>query len=175
MPYVLGIDIGSSNTAAAVARRRGATWTRPEAVPLSADSPLMPSVLCLAEDGSLRVGPPADVLALSGSKVRLRGFMIPMDSADRIAQFALVPSLFDCCFGAPPQLQHTVIVNCPPGKAVRYFQQEIEIEGTLKVEEKKEDEDPKKKRGFWSRVFGGRDKKADEDKKKDEPKKKSGG
>ena len=58
MPYVLGIDIGSSNTAAAVARRRGATWTRPEAVPLSAGSPLMPSVLCLAEDGSLRVGEP---------------------------------------------------------------------------------------------------------------------
>ncbi|MEW1587452.1 Hsp70 family protein [Micromonospora vinacea] len=61
MPYVLGIDIGSSNTAAAVARRRGATWTRPEAVPLSAGSPLMPSVLCLAEDGSLHVGePPTD-------------------------------------------------------------------------------------------------------------------
>ncbi|MFE9188034.1 Hsp70 family protein [Micromonospora sp. NPDC007208] len=59
MPYVLGIDIGSSNTAAAVARRRGATWTRPEAVPLSAGSPLMPSVLCLAEDGSLHVGEPA--------------------------------------------------------------------------------------------------------------------
>jgi penicillin-binding protein 1A len=38
-----------------------------------------------------------------------------------------------------------------------------------------EGEAPPKKRGFWSRVFGGRDKKADEDKKKDEPKKKSGG
>jgi hypothetical protein len=33
---------------------------------------------------------------------------------------------------------------------------------------------PAKKRGFWSRVFGGREKK-DEDTKKDEPKKKSGG
>jgi hypothetical protein len=31
-----------------------------------------------------------------------------------------------------------------------------------------------KKRGFWSRIFGGREKK-DEDRKKEEPKKKSGG
>ncbi|MBM0277528.1 Hsp70 family protein [Micromonospora tarensis] len=59
MPYVLGIDIGSTNTAAAVARRRGATWTRPEAVALSAGAPLVPSTLCLAEDGALHVGEPA--------------------------------------------------------------------------------------------------------------------
>ncbi|MET8043470.1 Hsp70 family protein [Micromonospora sp. NPDC005215] len=59
MPYVLGIDIGSTNTAAAVARRTGATWTRPEPVPLHVGSPVVPSVLCLAEDGSLHVGEPA--------------------------------------------------------------------------------------------------------------------
>ncbi|WP_435207607.1 Hsp70 family protein [Micromonospora sp. bgisy143] len=59
MPYVLGIDIGSTNTAAAVARRDGRTWTRPEAVPLNAGSPLVPSVLHLAEDGALHIGGPA--------------------------------------------------------------------------------------------------------------------
>ncbi|MEV4387883.1 Hsp70 family protein [Micromonospora sp. NPDC049580] len=58
MPYVLGIDIGSTNTAAAVARRDGRTWTRPEAVPLNAGSPLVPSVLHLAEDGALHIGGP---------------------------------------------------------------------------------------------------------------------
>jgi hypothetical protein len=82
---------------------------------------------------------PDDVRALSGAKLRLHGFMIPMDQADSITQFALVPSLFACCFGQPPQLQHTVIVNCPKGKAVSYFPDEIQVEGTLKVEEKKED------------------------------------
>lgn len=59
MPYVLGIDIGSTNTAAAVARRHGTTWTRPEVIPLTAGSALVPSVLCLSEDGSLHVGEPA--------------------------------------------------------------------------------------------------------------------
>jgi hypothetical protein len=82
---------------------------------------------------------PADVKNLSCSKLRLRGFMIPMDQADQITQFALVPSLFACCFGQPPQIQHTIIVNCPKGKAVSYFPDEIQVEGTLKVQEKKED------------------------------------
>jgi hypothetical protein len=82
---------------------------------------------------------PADVKALSGANLKLRGFMIPMDQADSITQFALVPSLFACCFGQPPQIQHTIIVNCPKGKAVGYFPDEISVEGKLNVDEKKED------------------------------------
>lgn len=82
---------------------------------------------------------PKDVLALTGSKVKLHGFMIPMDQADRITRFALVPSLFACCFGQPPQIQHTIVVECPEGKAVSYYPDEISVEGKLKVEEKKED------------------------------------
>ncbi|MFJ6198938.1 Hsp70 family protein [Micromonospora sp. NPDC092111] len=58
MPYVLGIDIGSTNTAASVARRRGATWARPEVVALADGSPTVPSVLHLAADGALVVGEP---------------------------------------------------------------------------------------------------------------------
>ncbi|MDZ5443385.1 Hsp70 family protein [Micromonospora sp. 4G57] len=58
MPYVLGIDIGSTNTAAGVARRRGATWARPEVVALDGGSATVPSVLHLATDGSLVVGAP---------------------------------------------------------------------------------------------------------------------
>jgi hypothetical protein len=82
---------------------------------------------------------PADVTALTGSKLRLRGYMIPMDQAENISQFALVPSLFSCCFGQPPQVQHTVVVNCPKGKAVNYYQDEIIVEGFLTVQEKKDD------------------------------------
>jgi hypothetical protein len=82
---------------------------------------------------------PKDVTELGGSKIRVHGFMIPMDQADRITRFALVPSLFACCFGQPPQIQHTIVVQCPEGKAVSYFPDEINVEGTLKVNEKKED------------------------------------
>src|SRR5882672_1137716 len=82
---------------------------------------------------------PEDVKALNGAKVRTHGFMIPLDQADNITEFALVPSLFACCFGQPPQVQHTMVVHTPKGKAVGYFPDEIVIEGTLVVNEKKED------------------------------------
>jgi hypothetical protein len=82
---------------------------------------------------------PKDVTEMAGNKIRVHGFMIPMDQADRITRFALVPSLFACCFGQPPQIQHTIVVTCPDGKAVSYFPDEINVEGTLKVNEKKED------------------------------------
>jgi len=82
---------------------------------------------------------PADVKALSGMKIRLRGFMIPMDQADKITQFALVPSLFACCYGQPPQVQHTIVCATPKGKSVTYYPDEIQVEGTLKVQEKKDE------------------------------------
>jgi hypothetical protein len=89
---------------------------------------------------------PKDVTDLTGSRLRLNGFMIPMDQTDKITKFALVPDLFACCYGQPPQLQHTVVVVCPAGKAVSYYPDEIRVEGTLKVEEKKDD-------GFIVSVF----------------------
>jgi len=82
---------------------------------------------------------PDDVKRLAGHPVRLRGFMIPMDQADNITKFALVPDLFACCFGQPPQIQHMIVANCPEGKAVGYSPDEIVVEGKLNVEEKKDD------------------------------------
>jgi hypothetical protein len=82
---------------------------------------------------------PQDVRNLDGVTIRLHGFMIPMDQAENITQFALVPSLFSCCFGQPPQIQHTIVSNCPKGKAVGYVPDEIVVEGQLHVKEKKDD------------------------------------
>jgi len=90
---------------------------------------------------------PQDVKDLTGSTLRLHGFMIPMDQAEQISQFALVPSLFACCFGQPPQIQHTIVVNCPKGKAVSYFGDEIVVDGVLTVEERKDDD------GYITSIF----------------------
>ena len=89
---------------------------------------------------------PADVRALSGSKIRIKGYMIPMDQAEAITSFALVPDLFACCFGQPPQIQHIIVARTPKGQSVAYYPDEIVVEGTLIVEEKKED-------GFLISVF----------------------
>lgn len=82
---------------------------------------------------------PDDVKALAGSTVKLTGFMIPIEETDKITKFVLVPDLFACCFGQPPELQHTAIVVCPPGKAVSYFPDKISVQGKLVVDEKRED------------------------------------
>lgn len=83
---------------------------------------------------------PSDVKALSGMTVRLRGYMIPIHESKTVTTFALVPDLFACCFGQPPQLQHTALVICPPGKGVSYYPDEIIVTGTLTVSERREDD-----------------------------------
>jgi len=86
-------------------------------------------------------GIPADVQALNGVTLRTHGFMMPMDQVENITEFAFVPSLFGCCYGQPPQVQHTIIVHTPPGKSVpKYTSQELIVEGKLKVAENKDDD-----------------------------------
>ncbi|MFC8847271.1 MULTISPECIES: Hsp70 family protein [unclassified Micromonospora] len=56
MPYVLGIDIGNTTTAASVARRWGGDWAQPEALALGAGSATVASALRLSAHGGLTVG-----------------------------------------------------------------------------------------------------------------------
>lgn len=109
-------------------------------------------VMTIKELGNFEYDPdrggniPADVRRLSGSKVRLTGFMVPSKQAGRITSFALVPSLTSCCFGQPPQVQHTIVCVCPGGKSVDYNAEQITVEGTLTVSEKRDD-------GYVTRIF----------------------
>jgi hypothetical protein len=82
---------------------------------------------------------PPDVTAMSGGTIVTHGYMIPLDQAENIGEFALVPSLFACCFGQPPQVQHTIVVHLPKGKAITYFPDELQVEGKLTVQEKKDE------------------------------------
>lgn len=82
---------------------------------------------------------PSDVSRLTGAKLRLQGYMIPLDQAEDIGEFALVPSLFACCFGQPPQVQHTIVVHLPKDHAISYFPDELQVEGTLTVQEKRDE------------------------------------
>jgi hypothetical protein len=86
-------------------------------------------------DPNVGGGIPDDVTRMDGCHFRTKGYMIPLDQAESISEFALVPSLFACCFGQPPQIQHTIVVHCPPAKAISYFPDELVVEGTLHVKE----------------------------------------
>ena len=81
---------------------------------------------------------PSDVLRMDGCHFKTMGYMIPLDQAESISEFALVPSLFACCFGQPPQIQHTIVVHCPKNKALSYFPDQLVVEGTLHVKEVKD-------------------------------------
>jgi hypothetical protein len=74
MPYVLGIDIGASQTSAAIRTRANETWSEPVAVPLGTRSPATPSVLYLDEDGYLLTGDRAWEAGLHLSERLITGF-----------------------------------------------------------------------------------------------------
>lgn len=82
---------------------------------------------------------PADVWALNGKTIQLNGFIIPLDQAEHMRSFSLVPSLLECCFGQPPEVHHMIVVNCPEGKSVRYFPGRVIVRGKLIVKEKREE------------------------------------
>jgi molecular chaperone DnaK (HSP70) len=75
MPYVLGVDVGTSRTRAAVCRHTAAGWSDPVPVPLGARHPGVPTVVYLGADRSALVGDEAERHA-STDPVRVgRGFL----------------------------------------------------------------------------------------------------
>jgi hypothetical protein len=83
---------------------------------------------------------PADVKRLNGVKIRVRGYMIPMGPDEKSFQFALITNLDTFRRPSSPSLliQHMIVADCPKGKAIAYYPDEIIAEGTLKVEEKRD-------------------------------------
>lgn len=79
-------------------------------------------------------GMPKRVKELSGKKVLMTGFMLPIDEVQNIKEFLLVKSLWSCCYGQPPDIHGIVRVVMPKGKTTDYFFDPLKITGTFKVE-----------------------------------------
>jgi len=79
-------------------------------------------------------GMPKRVKELSGKKVLMTGFMLPIDEVQNIKEFLLVESLWSCCYGQPPDINGIVRVVMPKGKTTDYFFDPLKIIGTFKVE-----------------------------------------
>jgi len=78
---------------------------------------------------------PADVLALSGLHVRLRGTVTPWDlDGEKVVRFALTDGQ-SCCFGGPPRIQHVVVVDFPAGMELTLADGWVRVEGVLMVKE----------------------------------------
>lgn len=79
-------------------------------------------------------GMPKHIRELSGKKVMMIGFMLPIDEVQNIKEFLLVKSLWSCCYGQPPDIHGIVRVVMPKGKTTDYFFDPLKIVGTFKVE-----------------------------------------
>uniref|UniRef100_UPI001BDD7B3C Hsp70 family protein n=1 Tax=Pseudonocardia sp. H11422 TaxID=2835866 RepID=UPI001BDD7B3C len=74
MSYQLGIDLGTTYTAAAVCRSSDQRWIEPEVVTLGTRTATVPSVLFIAGDGSVVVGDAAERRALTDPDRVVREF-----------------------------------------------------------------------------------------------------
>jgi len=74
MSYQLGIDLGTTYTAAAVCRSSDRRWVEPEIVTLGDRASAVPSVLCAAPDGSMLVGEAAQRRAATDPGAVMREF-----------------------------------------------------------------------------------------------------
>ncbi|WP_199429859.1 Hsp70 family protein [Qaidamihabitans albus] len=75
MRHVLGIDLGSTRTTAAVCRWGRGPWGNPEVVPLQAGAPWVDSVLHVSPEGALLVGQAALQRAATEPERIARGFL----------------------------------------------------------------------------------------------------
>lgn len=89
------------------------------------------------EDGLL--GLPPSVAKLSGQRVLMTGFMLPLDEVEQIKEFLLVQSLWSCCYGQPPDINGIVRVVMQGDARIDYQFDPIKVVGEFIVEETKEE------------------------------------
>ncbi len=76
--------------------------------------------------------PPAALQALDGKQVEIAGFALPLYSPTGETEFLLTQSANGCCFGAPPMLQHMILVRAGKIKLNNYGEPVL-VRGILSV------------------------------------------
>jgi hypothetical protein len=82
---------------------------------------------------------PADVKQLEGKWVELGGFMLPINETQDITRFVLVQSVWGCCFGQIPEVNHVIVVEMEKGKKVDFISDFIRVVGKLSLAETREE------------------------------------
>lgn len=77
--------------------------------------------------------------ALSGQRVRLRGYILPSFKQTGIEEFVLVRDNMQCCFGPGAALYDCVVVRMRPGAATDYTVRPVSVTGVLEVHEWRDD------------------------------------
>jgi hypothetical protein len=73
--------------------------------------------------------------ALEGTRVRIRGYILPSFQQTGLTQFVLVRDNMECCFGPGAALHDCVVVRMVPGKTAEFSIRPVAVTGTFRVEE----------------------------------------
>jgi hypothetical protein len=83
---------------------------------------------------------PGYVQALSGTKVAVSGFMLPLDfDGEGVTTFLLNASFDMCYFGAPVQPNQFIVVRMKDGRRTRFVHTPVVVFGVLTVSEERRD------------------------------------
>ena len=82
---------------------------------------------------------PDFIRVFDAKNVEMTGYMMPLNTVNNIRSFILVPSLFGCCYGQPPAVNHIVLVNMLDDKTSKYFENSIRVRGQFHCGEEKQD------------------------------------
>lgn len=77
------------------------------------------------------------VTQLDGTRVRIRGYMLPGFQQKGITKFVLVRDNMECCFGPGAALHDCIVVDMVEGASAEFSTRPITVEGTFKVKELK--------------------------------------
>jgi len=94
-----------------------------------------------SSDAAVKHEIPAKILALSGKKIAVDGYMMPLKyEAGGAKKFILMKNQFGCCYGGTPKLNEWIEVTMEGG-AVAEYQQHVLITafGVLDVKEEQKD------------------------------------
>ena len=78
---------------------------------------------------------PTRVTSLSGTAIRIRGYILPSFQQTGLTQFVLVRDNQECCFGPGAALHDCVVVRMRPGKTADFSIRPVAVAGTFKIDE----------------------------------------
>jgi hypothetical protein len=74
---------------------------------------------------------PDAVASLDGTRIRIRGYILPSFQQEGITQFVLVRDNMECCFGPGAALYDCIVVRMLPGRSTQFSVRPVAVSGTF--------------------------------------------
>jgi hypothetical protein len=78
---------------------------------------------------------PKRVTSLTGTRIRIRGYILPSFQQSGLTQFVLVRDNQECCFGPGAALHDCIVVRMLPGRSADFSIRPVAVAGTFRLDE----------------------------------------